>query len=313
MLKMTHCCEFCLYSTDRIYNLKRHMNTRHKDELLEEHANVSNQHQSVTKQQVNVTDLHQNVTNQQAIVSQQQAIVTNENGMYKCNQCDKSFTRKYGLEQHLKICGMNPLQCSKCGEIFTYRQALHRHKQKCTVGTLVPVSAQQVANVINNNQNNNININNNIVVVCPTDLDPDFDFNMEHITKATIKSCAKAFRPGIGFGKFAGAILNEPSNRCIMKTNPNVAHSKIHLGNNEWEYALDKDIYPVITHHLTTAALSKINEFKESLRNIVDNFHKYVETVNTDEDSEEYQEAIQRLKLMIVNLSQKIVREDGIV
>lgn len=288
------------------------MNTRHKEEMLEEHAHVSNQQANVSLQQANVSNQHQNVTNQQANVSTQQAIVTNSNGLYTCTRCNKTLTRKYGFEQHMKICGINPLQCSKCGEIFAYRQALHRHKQKCTEGTMTSIASQQVANVINNN-NTNININNNIVVVCPTDLDPNFDFNTQHITKATLKSCAKAFRPGIGFGKFAGAILNEPSNRCIMKTNPNVAHSRIHLGNNEWEYVLDKDIYPVITHHITTAALSKINEFKESLRSIVNNFHKYVETVNTDEDSEEYQEAIQRLKLMIVNLSQKIVREDGIV
>lgn len=292
------------------------MSTRHKDEMSEEQENVTIQQANVTKQQANVTK-------QQLFVTNQHQNVTNENGVYECNQCNKTFTRKYGLEQHLKKCGINPLQCSICNKVFPYRQALHRHKQKCALplSLVTPEPStgpsQQVAHVINNNNTNNIHIANQQinynVIVCPTDLDPDFDFDMEHITKATMKSCAKAFRPGIGFGKFAGALLNEPKNRCIMKTNPNVAHSKIHLGNNEWEYVLDKDIYPVITHHITTAALSKINEFKESLRYIVDNFHRYVETVNTDEDSEEYQEAIQRLKLMIVNLSQKIVREDGIV
>jgi hypothetical protein len=84
------------------------------------------------------------------------------------------------------------------------------------------------------------------------------------------------------------------------------------MGNNKWELALDADVYPVFTHHMTTAALSKIQEFKQTMNFIITNFHKYVDLINTDDECDEYIQATQRMKLMIINMSRKWAAEEGI-
>jgi len=85
----------------------------------------------------------------------------------------------------------------------------------------------------------------------------------------------------------------------------------IHTGNGEWELAYDEDVLPLITHHMTTAALQKTQEIKKDVEKMRDLYHKlepfkdYVFDINTDNESKAYTDTIYRIKLIIINMTKK--------
>ena len=83
-------------------------------------------------------------------------------------------------------------------------------------------------------------------------------------------------------------------------------YSRIHVGEGKWILAPDNDVFPLMTHHMTTAALAKVEEFKRSLRCMCESFSRYVNSINTDDESKEYQNTLQRLKLLVVNMTKQI-------
>jgi hypothetical protein len=153
--------------------------------------------------------------------------------------------------------------------------------------------------------NNNFNVTTNILTF-PEDNDTDFDFITTKISEEVMKKCVSAFKAEVGFNRFMGAILDHPSNRMVIKTNPNITYSKVHVGGGKWQLAPDIDVFPTLTHHMTVAALAKLTEFHRSMRSICDQFQTYVETINTDDECPQYQNTVQRLKLMVVNVSREI-------
>jgi hypothetical protein len=107
-------------------------------------------------------------------------------------------------------------------------------------------------------------------------------------------------------------MMDNPQNRIIKKSNPNTSYSLIHVGNDEWDYGLDKDVYKIFTHHATVAALDKIREVKKDVELVKELYHnlrsfeKYVKDVNEmDYESSEYAEILQRIKLIVINLSKR--------
>jgi hypothetical protein len=193
-------------------------------------------------------------------------------------------------------------------QMFNNKSALYRHKQNCSA--IIPVT-NTTPHVINNTHidtmivNNNFNVTTNILTF-PDDDDADFDFITNKISEEVMKKCVSAFKAEVGFNRFMGAILDHPSNRMVIKTNPNITYSKVHVGGGKWQLAPDIDVFPTLTHHMTVAALAKLTEFHRSMRSICDQFQTYVETINTDDECPQYQNTIQRLKLMVVNVSREI-------
>lgn len=301
----THKCSCCEYSTNRKFNLERHMSLVHNihelpiDTSTYTHAlNAQNVDDESTTTKV---DVHSDLT---------------------CKMCDKVFSRPYSLKRHLdsNACrgGLENLQCPKCKKIFTSRSGKSHHMSICRFETGESSNAQLINNIqtqnintINNTTNivNNTTINNTLVF--PEDIDSNFDFFVEKITKKLMKAIATA-KPFIGFNKFVTAMMDDPRNRCVRKQSTHTSHSEIHTGENQWDLVLDKDVYPVLTHHLTTAALAKIDEFRSSMATVLEQFQNYVELLNTDNECEEYLDATQRMKLMIINLSRKWAKEEGI-
>ena len=54
----------------------------------------------------------------------------NEKNRYKCDECDKSFSRKAGLNIHIKCVHENVRHnCDKCDKSFTWKSALNTHIQ----------------------------------------------------------------------------------------------------------------------------------------------------------------------------------------
>lgn len=223
------------------------------------------------------------------------------------------------MKNHFAKCnGIRKGQCDKCLQCFTYNMTLWRHKKKCTAISPLTTTDIEDARVINNNNtvnnadtviinNNNVNINVTAnILTFPEDNDSDFDFITTKISEEVMKKCVGAFKAEVGFNKFMGAILDHPENRMVIKTNPNISYSKVHVGGGKWHFAQDIDVFPTMTHHMTVAALAKLKEFHRSMRFMCDQFQKYVETVNTDDECPQYQNTIQRLRLMVINVSREI-------
>lgn len=315
-----HSCSRCDYTTKRIFNLKRHISLAHHGST-QTAPNVESPHPNVDTGSPNIDTTSPNVdTTSPNIDTASPNVDTTAqlmNGLYKCRNCYKSYLYKWSLKRHTPNCKkvQSPFECDLCHTKVSSSSALCHHRKFCKG----PVQSEAgiVSHITNNNQNivhgnvnNTVNITNNIynnVLVAPQDSTDNFDFYTGHITKNRMRSICKKSKPSIAMNCFANAVLEEPRNMCVLKTNPNVSHSKIHVGENKYEFARDKDVYPAMVFHMSTAALAKIAEYRDELCNVLSSFHKYVETVNQNEESEEFISAVEQLKLLVINMSNKIL------
>lgn len=333
-----HFCSHCSYTTPRKYNLQRHIALVHGDFA----QNVSSPAQNVSSPTQNVSPSAQNVSfSAQNVSSSAQNVSSNlsQKSDHICSMCNKQFTRHYSLMRHVSACKGTPhsLQCEKCHKGFTTRSALSRHRQMCkdevsacrALSTTSEGNMNQSGNtsIVNSNShnvtNNNIsqtnidtfnnNVNNNIttnILKFPED-GKEFDFFIDKISKGVMKTIANSYKPAIGFNKFVGKVLEDPKNRIVKKTNPNVCHSMIHTDDG-WELAHDDDVYPLLTFHMTTAALAKCEDVKDlkNLYNQLDEFRTFVEDVNQSYDDPDKHTIIQRIKLIVINLTRKWLSEE---
>lgn len=114
-------------------------------------------------------------------------------------------------------------------------------------------------------------------------------------------------KPSMGFRRFIGKVFENPRNRIVSKTNPKDKFNKVHVGNGKWEVDTDASIMPIVAHHMTTAALQKMDDMKK--RKVLDDirlkareFINYIDTINTNDDCEEYREALDDIKVILVNM-----------
>ena len=227
---------------------------------------------------------------------------------FQCPDCGKQYSRKHTLKEHQQLsCGKDKgLRCEICNKEFNHRSSRAFHIEKCKRTEAVATPAvTNITNITNNIQNNIT------VLVYPKDgaSDIGFDFITSHITDSVMKACINSGKPSIGFNRFMGEVMNNPANRIAHKTNPNTKYSKIHVGNGCWNYELDTEVFPTMTHHMSTAALQKTDEVKGRLRVNAQNFIGYIDEVNADDESSSYADALERIKLMLVNLCQTIGKD----
>lgn len=298
----------CSYTTNRKYNLDRHTQTVH----VTQGQNVTSQEQFVTKQSIQ----GQYVT---------EPIVSVTSDYTKCPHCYKTFSCSKSLNRHIAVCQhtSHPLQCWKCKSMFNNRMAKSRHMKNC-IGPIeqssteandqalsigIQNNCQNQLNIQNqqNIQTQNNNVTNNVVVKFPGFCDEDFDFDREHISSKRLNAMWDCSRPEIGFYKYASAILENPKNRYVKKTDAKANHSSIHTGDGEWELALDKDVFPRLTFDMSVSALGAYNDNKKNLKLLKTNVQRifqYLDNVNTENDPD-FTDALQRLKLIIVNHTKK--------
>jgi len=133
-----------------------------------------------------------------------------------------------------------------------------------------------------------------------------FDYITDHINIAKLQEFIKQRKPSIGFNKFVSEVLDNPQNRNVQKTNIKDRYSKVHIGDDKWELAMDSDVYPIMTHHMTTAALGKMEEHKtdipKSIKQKAAEFVEFIDQINTTDEGDVYNETVERIKLILVNL-----------
>lgn len=235
-----------------------------------------------------------------------------------CLVCNKTFSNRYTLQRHMRnnsCC--HGLTCPKCNKVFSSHPSKSRHMKTCNTLTVVeddvsPIPAQNVTNNVTNNNiiQNQTNIQNNTYILnFPKGVEDDkFAFLRDHITMGKFEQLMGNNKPAIGFSRYAGAIMQRPENRMIYKKNPNTKHCKVH-NEDMWEYVLDEDAFPVLTFHMSCAALEDTHNYKKMTKRPridIASLLMYLDDVNTENDENpNYKHALERLKLNIINLSQQ--------
>jgi hypothetical protein len=123
--------------------------------------------------------------------------------------------------------------------------------------------------IINNNTTNNItnNITNNNITINITKytLDDNIKFNSQHITEQVFKKLLKYCNNKIDriFQNYAVKLLENPENRCVRKKHITNSFSEVHIGDNKWEIAPDKEVYNKLTQDIALDASNKLDEYED--------------------------------------------------
>ena len=303
--KAAHSCTQCDYTTERSFNLKRHIQTRHT-------SNLHNLSRELHNSSPNLQNSSPNLQNSSPTYH------CDGKSVPTCLKCNRTFSRNSCLTIHIETCDGTPKGCcNKCKKFFPTRNTLFKHRSSCqgihpeesTPSTMI--THNTINNTIINNTNitnitnNNTTINNvtcNILVFPKDDMSrSNFDFITEHISQNVIKRIERMRPVRVGFQNFMVRVFERPENRIVKKTNPNVCYSEIHVGNNKWELAHDDDVFPNITYLMTTAALERFDQFHIQQDS---NSRKYICEVNEEDDeSKKYKQAIQTTKYISINVS----------
>lgn len=187
-------CEQCSYTTNRLYNLQRHIAKRH--ELVQSIDNniLRNNTDLVisTNEKVILTNEEVSREEEKVIPIIKEVILREEkvSNPFKCDSCYKTFKHKQSLKLHASTCKgtSSPFQCVKCRKILSSKQSKYKHMKICkgvqqTTETSQPIQHEATPAVQNQNNNYMINngnctINNNYTI----NIRNFGDENMEHIT-----------------------------------------------------------------------------------------------------------------------------------
>ena len=196
-------CDYCVYFSDRKYNLQKHIDNKHVHDIKEECTPNSTQ-----------------------------------NNLF-CYKCYKFYKTKRHLENHISKCkGIDELTCPKCMISFADRHTKSRHikRNTCNARSIIharePKKTQEtkITNIQNIQTQNNIQ-NNNLVIN---------NFGSERIDHISHSDILKMLMSGINtlpmYIEKKHFDKNFPENNNIIYTKENKC--KV-LENNRWK---EKDI-----------------------------------------------------------------------
>ena len=268
-MNLLYKCSLCNYETSRLLNFKRHAqrkipcynkykvntnNLKAAENVTVAAENVTDTAENVTVAAENVTDTAENVTDTAENVTDTAENVTDIekkisvgfDTKFKCNKCNKTFTRLYTKSQHVSKCdGIDKRQCQICLKVFATRQGKFEHIKyvKC-----IPLSQHNTTvnnNITKNSNNTNINSNNTI-----NNINIRVDFGNECLKKlCEDKEYFTKMIENIKLGKYAipksieDIYFNDkyPENQTLKKTRKNDNMVSIQY-NGKWETRLFEDI-----------------------------------------------------------------------
>lgn len=311
-------CQECNYTTKRMYNLQRHIALVHNltnfqslNHPSRTHEYPSRTHEYPIQTHDYPTGTHDYPTGGHDYPSQDHGSVSKRVDRPQCSTCNRYFSCKKTLSKHVCKNKLYHIQCSSCNQYFSSKESLCNHKKCCKSHALTlegGVTNNINQNTINHSFNNNNITNNNItnnLLVFPSN-DQDFDFATDHIQDASMREFITHKKPALGFKRFMGKVFENPTNRIVQKTNVKDRFNKIHIGNGEWELDTDANVMPTMAHHMTTAALQKMDDLKkrkvlDDIRGKAKEFIKYIDEVNTNDECDDYKDLLDNIKVILVN------------
>jgi hypothetical protein len=280
-------CSKCSYFSNRKNNTERHEKSVHKDLLLLTDDNIQIT-QNINPITQNVSPYCSNNINTFTVNNINDNDITNN--IYKCDKCNKTFTRNYNLLRHINICkGLsNNLVCHLCHKLFSTSSAKSRHLKICKINNdivhynkdiicengLYNITYNITNNITNNNTINNT-INNNTINIIAFDkkLKIPTPFITNHIPEndlyaMLLDSIKDENNVSKLFSEFFKRIYDNEENRCIKKTSLKSDVSKIHAGDGEWRTMLDNEIYEKLVKDVSTNLKNKIDENDDDIKKL---------------------------------------------
>jgi len=253
-------CEYCIYNSNRLYNLKRHMMTKHK-ENNSQHLINNKQNTDIDKPNTDIDKPNTDIDKQNTDIDKQNTDIDN-----KCYKCNKILSSKQNLNKHLLICKgiLNPLECHLCHKLFFDSSSKSRHLKICkgietelitkennnTTDLIERNIITNSNNVINNlNSNNVITTNYNINLISYNKEDRKIEFDITHMNKNLIYKL-RTIHENDAYDYFCYKLFENKNNQMIIKTNLRHIYSNVHLGFNIWEKILDNNIYHIIIYYI---------------------------------------------------------------
>ena len=221
---MTHLCSLCSYSTNKRYNLNRHISTVHKvldvgkEEAAENNQTLSENNQTLSENNQTLSDNNQSMSeNNQTLSKNNQSLdVETIDGRkpHACPTCYKSYTRKVTLNAHILKCKkvQSALECDKCHRVFNTQSTLAMHRRRCDGPETSPSndagsstsSTSMVQNIQNTNVSNSHNITTNSNNTVTNNIAGDVNYinnfgfeNKEYIAIEFIRQCLNQGSYGI--------------------------------------------------------------------------------------------------------------------
>ena len=270
-------CKYCDYKSSRAYNLRRHYELKHAESDSEDFP----QNRGELTQNRGESPQNRGESPQNQGESPQ-----NEGECFKnmCHDCGKTFARIDCLKRHAIVCKGTPKQltCTFCQNLFECESVKNRHMITCklrncalivkpageiAIPTTTPAPAttnnSQAANVNATNCENVQQIGNqqnivNIVVYDPNNI----EFLTDHINlKSLFSDMASKDKPAM-ISHYSRALINRKENQCVRKTNLRSSHSQVHIGDNNWESRLDKDVYPKVVCNIANQMSDLVNSMQ---------------------------------------------------
>jgi hypothetical protein len=274
-------CSCCEYSTDRKYNIDRHMFVKH----IEAYKNQGT---------------IQAIQKEKNISENGGKYIPSTNSPFTCKKCCKTFTTLRWMKHHdIKCKGVvDSHTCEYCKTIFSNPCNKYRHLKTCKKKkevdqmALVPTNTAKSAgtvpgsengclvnNITNNfetQNNNNTNIQNqqnnnvNIIVFNPNDMQFLTDhIDIEKITKMIARDTRRPEErqePRAIISTYGRDLLGRPENKCIQKKNLRANYAKVHMGKNKWKSMLDQDVYPKLACNIANTFQSFLHSCTDDVK-----------------------------------------------
>jgi len=257
-------CNCCIYNSNRLYNFKRHMMTKHKE--CNDRIIINDDRNTVNDDRNAVND------NKNAVNDNKNAVNDNKNTVNgnECYKCNKKLSSKQYLNKHLLICKgvLNPLECYLCHKILSDSSSKSKHLKICKG---IEKETNTITDLIENNNKNEIvekNINNNnliintytnsnnvtnntynINLISYNKEERKIEFDINHMNKNLIYKL-RTMHENDAYDYFCYKLFENKNNQMIIKTNLRHIYSNVHLGFNIWEKILDNNIYHIIIYYI---------------------------------------------------------------
>jgi hypothetical protein len=136
-------CEFCNYTTNRKFNLKRHHNAFHNvktptNDDREKVVNFERKHIHFDEKPIHFEEKH----------------IENDSECLYCSKCAKKYKTKKYLVNHEENCiGLNILTCKRCMFTFSSKasKSVHTRRNKCKAKSIInAVNPDLKYNIVNN-------------------------------------------------------------------------------------------------------------------------------------------------------------------
>lgn len=303
-------CPQCDYHTNKSFNLKRHIASRHNDlpaTISSDTHNVSRNTHIVSNNTHIVSNTTHNVSNNTQNV--------NRPIPHVCSVCSKVFDRKYNMERHQAQCKGPRLQCHQCKANFTSRQAKFKHMKLCKASESQVLANAPTTNITNNTTNiqaqnvqnaQTINNNNNIHIHINNIGEED----LSHITNEMLDRRLKEF-----YGQSLANLIydvhfhpDHPHNHNIRMLNRKNKTLNVRE-DNRWAIRFCNDITDRLTFRYKNILITRLldEEFQQNLEHETDfsQIQRDICSIDKKRDPESYYGVIHRILAAIEDLDNR--------